>query len=391
MIKLLIADDEPLVCVGLSSMIPWEDYNIEIVGTARNGRQAAEMIEKFRPDIVISDIKMPLKSGLELAEECFEKYGEIPLFIILTSFEEFEYVRRAIKFQAVDYLVKLELNAEILARTVNKALGILERIRGSGAAESVRRNAVNSLGEKFFLRLCNGLFESRDQYLAQKEELGIDFSAPAYSVLSCEIEPPDDSGKEADPSLYANAVQMIREITEKRIPVHVMTLGLRQFTMTLWLSETDRDAQKQSITNTLEAVMTGVRNYFSLNFRAAAGFPVDDPFCLSESYHSSRRIFRDCRPDRPLIVFESSVTGESGDFNFSEIRPVIRRAFEELDSAALHEAITAICDFFEGRTDLCLHALDAAGCILSMALTLLPEGEELVSEIFSDDAEGYRG
>lgn len=67
LIKLLIADDEALVCIGLQSMLKWEQYNIEIVGIAHNGAQEEEMIDTLRPDIVISDIKMPIKSGLEVA------------------------------------------------------------------------------------------------------------------------------------------------------------------------------------------------------------------------------------------------------------------------------------------------------------------------------------
>lgn len=105
MIKMLIADDEALVCIGLQSMLKWEDYQIEIVGIAHNGAQAEEMIESLRPDLVISDIKMPVKTGLQVAESVRDKYGRIPLFIFLTSYEEFEYARRAIHLQAADYLV----------------------------------------------------------------------------------------------------------------------------------------------------------------------------------------------------------------------------------------------------------------------------------------------
>ena len=65
MIKLLIADDEPLVLVGLKSMINWDEFGISICGTARNGEQALEIIEKERPQLVIADIKMPLKNGLK--------------------------------------------------------------------------------------------------------------------------------------------------------------------------------------------------------------------------------------------------------------------------------------------------------------------------------------
>ena len=62
-----------------------------------------------------------LITGLYLAEECAQKYGKIPLFIFLISFEEYRFVRRAIAFQAVDYLVKLELTPESFSASVSKA------------------------------------------------------------------------------------------------------------------------------------------------------------------------------------------------------------------------------------------------------------------------------
>jgi len=63
MIKLLIADDEPLVQIGLKSMLNWQDYDIEICATAVNGAQALELIEHHSPDIVITDIRMPVMDG----------------------------------------------------------------------------------------------------------------------------------------------------------------------------------------------------------------------------------------------------------------------------------------------------------------------------------------
>ena len=69
MINLLIADDEPLVQAGIKSMINWEEYGIHIVGTAANGAIAYDMIQEYKPEIVITDIKMPVMSGLELAQK----------------------------------------------------------------------------------------------------------------------------------------------------------------------------------------------------------------------------------------------------------------------------------------------------------------------------------
>lgn len=89
MIKLLIVDDEPLVQIGIKSMINWGNLGIEICGTAANGQTALDMIREHSPEIVITDIKMPIMNGLELAKTCREQFGSLPLFIILTSYEEF--------------------------------------------------------------------------------------------------------------------------------------------------------------------------------------------------------------------------------------------------------------------------------------------------------------
>lgn len=98
MIRLLIVDDEPLVQIGIKSMLDWAELGIEICGTASNGRDALNLIEKLSPHIIITDLKMPIMDGLELMKECQKKYGRLPLFIVLTSYEEFHLAREALSF-----------------------------------------------------------------------------------------------------------------------------------------------------------------------------------------------------------------------------------------------------------------------------------------------------
>ena len=114
MIKLLAVDDEMLVLVGLKSMLDWKSLGIEYAGTAHNGQQALEQIEQIKPEIVLIDINMPVKNGLEVAKECREKYGKLPVFIFLTSYEEFSFAKEAVSVQALDYLVKISLTPEQL-------------------------------------------------------------------------------------------------------------------------------------------------------------------------------------------------------------------------------------------------------------------------------------
>jgi two-component system response regulator YesN len=105
MYKLLIADDEGLVLKGVSEYIPWETVGCEVLHTARDGQEAIELLEKEPPDIVITDIKMPRQSGLDVARYVHENHPQIKV-IILTGFAEFEYARQAIAYGVVEYALK---------------------------------------------------------------------------------------------------------------------------------------------------------------------------------------------------------------------------------------------------------------------------------------------
>ncbi|MDR2019133.1 MAG: helix-turn-helix domain-containing protein [Treponema sp.] len=318
MVKLLIADDEPLVCVGLQSMIRWEDFDIEIAGTARNGRQALEMIETLRPEIVVTDIKMPLKSGLEVAEECGKKYGHIPLFIILTSFEEFDFVRRALSVQAVDYLVKLELSPESLAAAVSKALSLLEEIRRAARREDGSDGDAERFGgmengreayslarmrDDFFLKLYQNWFESPEAYRQSRDRLGLDLSSPAMTVLAGEIDGP---GEGASP-LYLSVVHMLREMLEKVHPCYVTPLDPRRFTVLLRLENADPSFLRKQFGEGLRKTIGILHDYFNVHIRMAAGKPVEDPLRLEESYRSAWEELRESSRENPLRFFERSL------------------------------------------------------------------------------------
>jgi two-component system response regulator YesN len=345
-IKLLIADDEPLVCVGLQSMLNWEEHGVEITGTARNGQQAAEMIEAQRPDIVITDIKMPRKTGLELAEECNRKYGRIPLFIILTGFEEFDFVRRALAFQAVDYLVKLELGPKTLAASIDKARGMLEQIRGFPSAAG-GRSRLQGLREKFFLALINGLFEEREAFTAQMEELGLNFSGAALAALAAEIEAPEHkrSGDEKLHGMYASTVQMVREKLEKIFRMFIAVPDTRHFVIVFCLPDADPVSARNLLEAELRKTINMVHDYFNVRIRMALGFPVEDPFKLDESYLAARHIFRDTSREEPLRFFERGSLMEARNYMqqvVANMQDYIRRNLDK--RLSLHD-MAAIFNF----------------------------------------------
>lgn len=164
MYRIMIVDDEPLILAGISSLLSWEDYHCRIVGRASNGRQALEMFWQLKPDIVITDIKMPAMDGITFMKEVREA-GGCASFILLTNLEEFALVKEALRLGAVDYLVKLELEEESLVAALKKAMERCNYNRKKGIAQEEQTEILeDTLEEKiqnYFRRVL--IYDARVQ------------------------------------------------------------------------------------------------------------------------------------------------------------------------------------------------------------------------------------
>lgn len=131
MIKVMIADDERMVRRTLKAVGKWEENGMEIVGEAQNGIEALEILENEKPDVLFLDMRMPGLSGSEILERLGQKEGK-PITVIVSGYDEFEYARTALKYGAVDYILKpIERNAfnRLLER-------IAEKIKDAGEGKS---------------------------------------------------------------------------------------------------------------------------------------------------------------------------------------------------------------------------------------------------------------
>lgn len=113
MYKVLIVDDEMLVRIGIKSLLNWQELGFEIVGEASNGELAYEKYLALKPDVVITDIKMPKKDGLWLAEQIKADNSRVEI-IFLTCFDDFTYAKEAIRLQISDYILKAEMEEKEL-------------------------------------------------------------------------------------------------------------------------------------------------------------------------------------------------------------------------------------------------------------------------------------
>lgn len=395
MIKLLIVDDEPLVQIGIKSMLNWADYGIEICGTAANGQAALSMIEELTPELVITDIKMPIMNGLDLVKCCREQFGPIPVFIVLTSYEEFQLVRTALSYQVADYLVKLELDPASLAESVSRALKRLEEKKASEAYRAAGgRPLLQSYQDKFFLRLLHNLFDSEEQFALQVADLKLNFTDSCYLASHCEIHESEHAKMNHSQlmNLYSSSLQMIREILSRYLSCYVVSLDLKHFAL-IFHSPSIEETDWAQISSALDNACSMIHNYFNVWLSAGIGSTVDQPLLISRSYQEARQTAAKTSPEKPVAFFQDA--DEDADafrnyFNMSVFKESIKQAFEEFDTDVLENTIDEMCQLFSSSSCRLLQAVDGACNILYLAISLLPDGEDTVAEIFEDVPDGYR-
>ncbi len=105
-LRVLLIDDEPGALEGMQLWIDWEGLGYEVCGMCGNGAEGLQMIEQLQPDVVLTDINMPVMNGLEMIKR-WQEQGERPVrFVILSGYSEFEYARKALRYNVTHYLLK---------------------------------------------------------------------------------------------------------------------------------------------------------------------------------------------------------------------------------------------------------------------------------------------
>ena len=202
MLKVIIADDEERVCRLVQMLVDWDALGMEVAGAASNGLEALELVERVRPDILITDIRMPGCDGLELIERAKKMAPHLEIALI-SGYAQFEYAQTAIRYDVGGYILK-PINKAALTDTLKK-LGArcLERAASETVVEKMARDSQKS-NELLRGRLIDDLTAGRlaaptretlrDEYgfnaqkqLLQTFILKIDCSSDIYTSRSIDV------------------------------------------------------------------------------------------------------------------------------------------------------------------------------------------------------------
>lgn len=191
-IRVLIVDDEYLVRNLLRKCINWEYLNMDIVAEAADANEALELVRQHSPDIIITDIYMPIIDGITFSEHVLKNRPDTKI-VILTGYDDFNYAQRSIRAGVSDYLLKPIDDEEVLRAMTNLKALIEEERRSSQEAIKLRSRLYDNLPylkERFFNELIHEE-DLKHPPLEKMSFLGIQFKYACFQVATIELYPSD--------------------------------------------------------------------------------------------------------------------------------------------------------------------------------------------------------
>jgi two-component system, response regulator YesN len=190
MLNLLIVDDEELDREGLVSELEWEQYGISEIKAARTGTEALEIMKEYEPHILMTDIKMPVMNGLQLAENAKKLFPNIKV-VFISGYDSFEYAQYAIKLNVCGYLLKPVDTSELAHVIVNVVDDIMKERSSMEKSNMLSQSMDESrpfLKTRLLSNLFYGTYEDESEFVNRANYLGLSFVTGKYLLLLAQID-----------------------------------------------------------------------------------------------------------------------------------------------------------------------------------------------------------
>lgn len=355
MLKVFLAEDEFIIREGIKNNIDWQAHGYEFCGEASDGELAFPLIQKTRPDILITDIKMPFVDGLALSRLVKKELPETEI-IILSGYEEFDYAKEAIQIGVARYLLK-PINGETLLQEIDS---VAEIILGKQKEKEIREKYQKEMEENS-LRDQMDLFQhlvtgdcSMEELLSVADKLDLKIMAPWYSIVLLKIQ-----SMKHDYEEYSGSIVVVDErIVKLAEPEHVLIFD-RALEGRAFLFKADSEDellayQKEYLGDVKEVLSS----YMNLRYFGGIGTPVNRLREIPASFEDASHAFahrylvaESCILDSSLLMQEGAA--EQEDFRISAVNPeqIDRTKMQEfLRTGDLDEVVYFVDEFF-GKLD----------------------------------------
>ena len=285
-IKVFLVEDEMVIRRGIKNSIDWEKEGYIFCGEASDGELAYPMIIKEKPDILITDIRMPFMDGLELCKLVKKELPNIKI-LILSGYDEFDYAKEAIRLGVTEYLLK-PISSGKLLEALN---GVSESIRREKEDKDLVRKYMEEMREntehekqKFFEQMIAGNLSMADA-LETGEKYEMNLSAGMYNLLLFRFTLGEENRKSGE--LLGEAEYAIEKLTERLEYVFEFQRGVEGWAFLLMADNEEQMSERvKELSKDLEEIM---KNYSTIAYFGGIGQPVARLRELEESFREAER------------------------------------------------------------------------------------------------------
>lgn len=357
MLKIFLAEDEVIVRETIKRMIPWEDLGFELVGEAADGEMALPLLLRQKPDLLITDIKMPFMDGLTLAKVAKKEISGLKV-VILSGYDDFNYAKQAINIGVEDYLLK--------PITKNALIERLTEIRSRYEHEKTQKEYYEKFHREmqayeknssrdFFEALVSGSMDMMEIY-RRSEKLGLDIVAEAYNVLiftmNCEE---DFSGQREGYSEWeAESLELLEEFFSENTSAMLFRCNIFSYGVLIKGQKETIEENTRSCVSEIQRILD--RKEQKRQWFVAAGEPVERLSQIQKSYYSASRAFSQrYLYDENILYYnemasmeKKNVTEDDSTYlqkvDVNALNPVILQKF--LSNGLLEETENFVKDYF---------------------------------------------
>ena len=285
-IKVFLVEDEMVIRRGIKNSIDWEKEGYIFCGEASDGELAYPMIIKEKPDILITDIRMPFMDGLELCKLVKKELPNIKI-LILSGYDEFDYAKEAIRLGVTEYLLK-PISSGKLLEALN---GVSESIRREKEDKDLVRKYMGEMREntehekqKFFEQMIAGNLSMADA-LETGKKYEMNLSAGMYNLLLFRFTLGKENRKSGE--LLGEAEYAIEKLTERLEYVFEFQRGVEGWAFLLMADNEEQMSERvKELSKDLEEIM---KNYSTIAYFGGIGQPVARLRELEESFREAER------------------------------------------------------------------------------------------------------
>jgi len=351
--SIVIVDDEAIFRKGLRAMIASLDPEWTVVGDARDGYEALDMLQFLRPDVMLTDIRMPRMDGIQLQKIARERFPEL-VCVVVSGYEDFTYVQQSMRYGAKDYLMKPIERDELR--------GLLNRLKSERREPLLARPAAPEPGEERRFRdraierlaaaLAKGVVTAED--VAELADAGCALDEPWFACMAIKLDKESvgtERYRQADPSLFQLYIrQFVQELLDRR--EKGVGLIASDTEVVAVVNMPARDESRRRLRELAESIRLQIKSLSNITVTVGVGTLAEGAESISRSYREAEiaLLHRLVVGGDKVLTYEETTRSRSegaqtepSRWSWDGVEQAVREGRAEAAEAKVARAVAELC------------------------------------------------